>query len=83
MFKLYYLKSALVYVIFAVILFSVIPLMTYLALRDLKLSFVYMSTGLTYVLIMVFSKYVLHEHIEKRHIQAIFLIISGILVFNL
>ena len=82
-FKLYHQKSAVIYVVIAIILFSITPLMTYLALRELSLSFVYMSTGFTYVLIMLLAKFVLNEVIEKQHIHAVILIISGVLVFNL
>ena len=82
-FKLYHQKSVTTYVVIAIILFSATPLMNYLALRELSLSFVYMSTGFTYVLIMLLAKFVLNEAVKKQHIHAVILIISGIFVFNL
>lgn len=64
-------------------LFCSIPLMSYLALKELDLSVFYMSTGLTYVLVMLLSRYILNEIIEKHQLYAVALIIGGVLVFNL
>lgn len=82
-YKLYFHKNQLVYLAVTIILFCVVPVMTYLALKSLPLSVVYMSTGLTYVLIMFFAKYILGEFVEKRHVYAVTLIISGVLVYNI
>ena len=78
----YHQKSQYLYLILTIILFALTPLMTYLALKGLTMSFVYMSTGLTYVLIMILAKTVLKESIEKRQIHAVILILSGVVVFN-
>jgi multidrug transporter EmrE-like cation transporter len=56
--------------------------MTFLALRGLDLSTVYMSTGITYVLVMLASRWILKEVIEQRQYYAVLLIISGVVVFN-
>jgi multidrug transporter EmrE-like cation transporter len=83
LYKLYSLKHKVVYLLFTVIFFCITPLMSYLALRELTLTVVYMSTAITYVLVMFSAKYILDEVIEKRHLYAVALIISGVLVFNI
>lgn len=56
--------------------------MTYMALKGMALSVAYMSTGLTYVLVIFSAKYVLGEVIDQRQKIAITLIICGVIVFN-
>ena len=82
-YKLYSQRRSLIYLALTIGLFCFIPFMNYLALRDLTLSVVYMSTGLTYVLVMFFAKYILNEEIRKQHTYAIVLIVSGVVVFNI
>ena len=66
----------------AVLLFAIVPGLVYLALKNLSLSTVYMSTSLTQVLILLAAKFLFHEMINTRKIVAISLIILGILIFN-
>jgi multidrug transporter EmrE-like cation transporter len=82
-FKLYSRRHNLSYLVLTIGLFCVVPFMNYLALRDLSMGVVYMSTGLTYVLIMFFSKYILYEPVGRQHVYAVTLIVSGVLVFNI
>lgn len=56
--------------------------MTYMALKGMALSVAYMSTGLTYVLVIFSAKHVLGEVIDQRQKIAITLIICGVIVFN-
>jgi multidrug transporter EmrE-like cation transporter len=49
----------------------------------LSLSVVYMSTGITYVLVMLASRNFLNEQIYQHHVYAIVLITSGVVVFNI
>lgn len=64
-------------------LFVLTPFMAYLSLKTLPLSTVYMATGLTYVLVMILARLLLGETICRRKIQAMLLIVCGVVIFNL
>lgn len=82
-YKLYSLKRRRVYIVATILLFVLTPVMSYLALRELSLSVVYMSTGLTYILVLLAARFVLHERIAGRQLTAVSLIALGVVVFNL
>ena len=82
-YKLYYLRNKSSYLITAIIFFCMTPVAAYMALKGLSLSVVYMSTGFTYVLILITAKYLLRETINRQQSYAIFLIISGVLIYNI
>jgi len=81
-YKYYYRRHDMVYLVVAIALFVLVPLMNYLALRELSLSVVYMAAAITYVLILISARCVLGEAMEARHKYATVLIISGVFIFN-
>lgn len=82
-FKLFNQKHRLAYLLLSIALFGLTPFMSYLALKELELSVVYMSTAITYVLVMYLARIVLKETIDKRQIYAVSLIVVGVLTFNI
>ena len=82
-YKLSFHKKNRVYLFFALIFFAVTPFLAFLALKELSLSFVYMSTGLTYVLVLLSARFILKEELFRRQIYAVALIAGGVVVFNL
>lgn len=82
LFKMYYINGRTGYVIFAVGMFVTVPVFSYLALANLSLAIVYMSTALTHVLVVVMSRIVLHEMLSRRRIVAGGLIVLGVVLFN-
>lgn len=83
LYKLFAENRKLPFLISTIALFVATPIMSYLALRELSLGVVYMSTGLTYILVLMSSRFVLRESVEKRQIFAVALIVAGVGVFNL
>lgn len=67
----------------AILLFSLTPIMAYFSLKTMSMSTVYMATGLTYVLVLILAKLVLGEKISRRKMQAMLLIVCGVVIFNL
>lgn len=83
LFKLHYQRPGNRYLYGALGTFILIPPVTYVALVNISLAAVYMSTALSNVLVLVMSRVVLKERISRRHAMAATLIIVGIMVFNL
>lgn len=82
LYKLFYLRQHKIYLLATMAMFCLAPVMSYMALKQWSLSTVYMATGLTYVLVLILAKVVLGETIGRRKIQAMLLIICGVVVFN-
>lgn len=79
--KLYHVRSKIYLVVLALCLFGSIPVFSYLALRELELSTVYVSTAITQVMVLFLSKQFLHEKITQDMAKSIGLILAGIVVF--
>ncbi len=82
LFRMYHVKSSSIFLIGALILFLLVPFFSYFSLINLPLSFVYMSTALTHVLVLLLSNYFLKEVISMKQRIAISIIIVGIIMFN-
>jgi drug/metabolite transporter (DMT)-like permease len=82
MFRMYYVHTKKLYLAFALGSFLAVPLFSYLALLNLTLAFVYMSTALIHVLVLIMAQMFLREHLTRRQYISISLIITGTLVFN-
>jgi multidrug transporter EmrE-like cation transporter len=83
LYKTYFLKKQRSYLIIALCFFVVTPFFAFGALKGLSLSTVYMSTGLSSVLIILSGRLFLKETLVKRQIIAICLLTSGVVLFNL
>jgi len=81
MYKLFYLKGNVRYVIIAIVLFVTTPAFAYLALKGLGLGVVYMSTAITQVLVLLLAYFFLNEEVNRVHIVAMLFIISGVIVY--
>ena len=81
-YKLFFHENKKAYLALAVLFFIITPFFAFFALKGLSLSFVYMSTGLTYVLVILAAKVVLNEKISRRQVYAVALILAGVMVFN-
>ena len=82
-YKLYFHENKKIYLGASLGIFCSIPVMSYMALKGLGLSVVYMSTGLTYVLVMLLARMILKEAIDKQQIYAVLFIISGVVLYNI
>lgn len=67
-------------VVFGLGLFVMSATIWLIVLSRAPLSFAYPFAGLTYVLVTVFAKYALHEHVPSLRWAGIFLIITGIVL---
>lgn len=81
-YKLFFHENKKVYLVLAVSFFIMTPFLAFFALKSLSLSFVYMSTGLTYVLVILAAKIILNEEISRRQVYAVALIVAGVAAFN-
>jgi len=81
-YKLYFVKQrprpAL---LCALVLFAIAQLGFFLALTQLAIGVVYMSTGITQVLVLALSRYALRENVTHDHLIAVLLIIGGLVVY--
>lgn len=82
-FKMHFAKRQKRYFIGAMLSFVCIPVFSYLALINLTVSAVYMSTALTHIMVLLASYLFLKEKLSTKQGVSIMLIISGITVFNL
>lgn len=81
-FRLHYVRDGRIYLVLALGTFMLVPFFSYLALRNLTLATVYMSTALIHVLVLALSHFFLKERISGRQYFPISLIIAGIIIFN-
>lgn len=65
----------------ALALFGTAQIGFFLALRGLSVGVVYMSTGLTQVLVLALSRVVLREGVGSDHAIAVGLILSGLALY--
>jgi len=82
-FKYYALHQRRVMLLVAIGLFGAIPLFTFFAVRGLGLGTVYVSTGVSYVLIAVMGKLIFKERVGAGHGLALALILSGCALYGL
>ena len=82
-FKLFFRSSTWRHLALGLCLFAAAPLCNYVALRQLAIDTVYMSTAITQLLVLGFSTSVLKEKLTRDHGIAMALILSGIIVYNL
>jgi len=64
-------------------LFAVIPPASYYALQNIGVHYVYTSTAISQVLIIILARYILSESISRKKATAVALIVLGVLLFNL
>lgn len=83
LFRMYYVRTQKIYLAAALGTFLAVPLFSYLALLNLTLAFVYMSTALIHVMVLVLSHLFLKERLTKRQYISMGLIVAGIVTFNL
>lgn len=81
-FKLYYLRSKNIYLVVSLFFFGMAPVLSFFSLIRLSLGTVYISTAFTQVLILILSKTILKENINKDHIISMFFIVFGIIIYN-
>lgn len=60
-----------------------VPLFTMVALRNLSLDTVYVTTSITIGITTLLAVIFLHEKLSKRDLFAIFCIMGGVVVYNL
>jgi len=64
-------------------IFVLVTICSVLALREMDLKVFYALTGLNFVVVVIFSAVFLKEKVNLRVIGSVFLIILGVVVFNL
>jgi len=64
-------------------MFCWIPFFSYLALKTIPMSTVYMSTAITQVIILMLSRFVLDEKIPYNSYIGIVFILMGIFIFTI
>lgn len=82
-FKHYYLCQRKRFLFAAIALFCVAVPCTYMAVRDLGIGRVYVGTALTYVITPLAAYRAFGEHLNRNHLLALCLIVSGVVVYNL
>lgn len=81
-YKKYFLSKKKYCLFYSLLLSAFVPFTTYLALINLKLSFVYSFTSFIYVIVVICAKYFLNESISKTIFLASMIIIMGVIIFN-
>jgi len=82
LFRMYYVRTKKIYLAAALGTFLAVPFFSYLALLNLTLAFVYMSTALVHVLVLIMAHMFLKEHLTRKQYISMSLIVIGIIVFN-
>lgn len=80
-YKAFFLRRRRILFIVAMGLFAVAQICFFLALRELPVGVVYMSTGLTQALVLALSHYVLKEQITQTHIYGVGVIAAGLVLY--
>lgn len=80
-FKLYFTDRKFSTLVAAVLLFISVPVCSYLALRNLGIGLVYMSTAATQILVLLLARVVLKEQLTRDHLIAVVLITAGVVLY--
>ncbi|MBE3089198.1 MAG: EamA family transporter [Actinobacteria bacterium] len=71
------------FILTSIFLFILVPVLSIITMRVIDLSDFYSFTALSYVFIMLFSWRILKEDIDRLIVIGNFLVIAGVIVFNL
>jgi drug/metabolite transporter (DMT)-like permease len=71
------------YLLTSIFLFLIVPVLSIITMRVIDFSDFYSFTALSYVFIMLFSWRILKEDIDRLIVIGNFLVIAGVIVFNL
>ncbi len=80
-FKLYALRSSRLRLAIAMSCFAIAQICFFVALFDLHIGVVYLSTALTQVLVLFLSHYVLRETLTRHHAVAMTMIVAGLVLY--
>lgn len=80
--KLNKVTGKLHFLLLSIFLFMTLPVFSHLALRTLDIGEVYMSTAATYVLVLIFSFFVLNEEINRGLIGDMLFVFFGVVLYN-
>lgn len=83
MYKLYFAYKNRFLLLLTVLSFACIPLSTTMALRSISLDVVYMFTAISIALVVVASRLLFGEKQSLKSYLYVFLIILGVIVYNL
>ena len=71
------------HLLISILLFLLVPVLSVITMRIIDFSVFYSFTALNYFFIMLFAWKILKEDIDKLRIIGNFLVIAGVIVFNL
>lgn len=80
-YKKYAISSNKIYYWQTIVLFLLVPILSFKALQFFTIDVVYMSTSLTILIVLFLSKYFLHETIDQQSYWGIFYIILGVIIY--
>ena len=70
------------YTVTAYSLYVLATVFTVYALKEIPLKLFYTATSIKFVLILMMSRIILHEKIDKNKLISVGLIVSGVIIFN-
>lgn len=82
-YKKYSQRRRPLYLLVAVALFGITPVLTYVAVKAFGIGLVYISTSITYIVVTISGYVVFAEQLTRRSILAMLLISLGILIYGL
>ena len=82
-YKKFALNKKKIYLIISVSLFAIVPLFNFIALKEISIDIVYMSTSLTIILVIFLSKVFLNEKVDIKLYSGVLIILLGIIIYNL
>jgi len=82
-YKVFSLTSIRKYYYLSIVLFLLTPIASFMALRNLAIDIVYVSTALTIFAVTVLSRFLLKEKIQGRNYVGVFLILLGVILYGL
>jgi drug/metabolite transporter (DMT)-like permease len=82
-FKIYALNRSKWAFVSTVILFLLAPIFSYLALKGIGVDAVYMATSLNTFIVLLLSKYLLDERVQRGQLVACLVVVAGVVVYLL
>lgn len=83
LFKFYATHGGMWLLAGTIALFLMIPLSTFVALNDLTMAQVYLSTAAVPVLGLIAARFVLGEPVRRSHLSATAMIVTGIVLYQM
>lgn len=80
-YKMYAASRGVCHLLFALFCFGLTPVCSWIALQGLGVDVVYIATSLNTFIILISSKFLLGEDVNRHQVMGVLLVFAGVLIY--